>query len=371
MPQRRSLVFLAVALAGLLPFLLQVAWPFITSFILASILAIVMSPVKEWLNRRTRRPALATSLTTFATLLVVGGATAFAGYTIYKELASAYESIGRRSLEEGGWPALVTHTADRVVDAMATRIPVDKEAIRTELTDRMKSAGGYLLNNVAAAIGGATDSVITCILVAVFLFYLLRYGRAWIDQLALLTPLDPRTTAGILRTVHDSVVANVNGMVAAAVGQGVCLWLGFLVAGVRAPALWGAVGGLASIVPVIGAPLVWVPVVAGFLLMGSYWKALLLLLWCALVVGSVDNVLRPLVVGARAEQQHPVLIALAAIGGTYAFGPMGLLLGPLVIALAAALVKEIRRLIPSSAAEVDAAGERATPPAKGLDKCSV
>jgi predicted PurR-regulated permease PerM len=360
MPRRRSLIFLAVALAGLLPFLLQVAWPFITSFILASILAIVMSPAKEWLSRRTHRPALATFLTTFATVLVVGVAVAFAGYTIYMELASAYESLGRRSLEEGGWPALVTHTADRVVDALATRIPVDKEAIRTELIDRMKSAGGFLLNNVTAAIGGATNFVITCIMVAVFLFYLLRYGRAWIDQLALLTPLDPHTTAGILRTAHDSVVANVNGVIAAAVGQGVFLGLGFLFVGVRAPALWGAVGGLASIVPVIGAPLVWVPVVAAFLLMGSYWKALLLLLWCALVVGSIDNVLRPLVVGARAEQQHPVLIALAAIGGAYAFGPMGLLLGPLVIALSAALLKEIRKLIPSIAAEVDSAGEGAT-----------
>jgi predicted PurR-regulated permease PerM len=353
MPQRRSLIFLAVALAGLLPFLLQVAWPFITAFILASILAIVMSPVKEWLSRRTHRPALATFLTTFATVLVVGVGVVFAGYTIYRELASAYESLDRRSLEEGGWPALVTRTADRVVDALATRIPVNKEAIRTELIDRMKRAGGFLLNNVTAAIGGAADSAITCILVAVFLFYLLRYGRDWIGRLALLTPLDPRTTAGILRTAHDSVVANVNGLFAAAVGQGVLLGLGFLFVGVRAPALWGAVGGLASIIPVIGTPLVWVPVVAAYFLMGSYWKALLLLSWCALVVGSVDNVLRPLVAGARAEQQHPVIIALAAIGGAYAFGPMGLLLGPLVIALAAALLKEIRGMIPSSTVEVE------------------
>jgi predicted PurR-regulated permease PerM len=78
--------------------------------------------------------------------------------------------------------------------------------------------------------------------------------------------------------------------------------------------------------------------------MGSYWKAVLLGFWGALVVGSVDNVLRPFVVGAR-DKQHPMLIALAAIGGTYAFGVLGILLGPLVVSLVAALLKEIQELI--------------------------
>jgi predicted PurR-regulated permease PerM len=341
--------------------LLQVAWPFLTSFILASVLAIVMNPVKEWLSYRIHRPGLATFLTTFATVLVVGIVFAFASFTITQELTAVYDALSRRSLEEGGWPALVTHTADRVVDALATRLPVNKEAIRTELIDRMKSASGYLLTNIGAAVGGVTTILITGLLVTVFLYFLLRYGKDWIDRLAVLTPLDPLTTAGILRTVHDSVVANVNGVFAAAVGQGLLLSLGFWFVGVRSPVLWGTVGGLASIVPVVGAPLVWVPVAIAFLLMESYWKALFLVLWSAVVVGSVDNVLRPLVVGAR-EKQHPMIIALAAIGGTYAFGPLGILLGPLLVSLVAALLKEIQKLIsPSAVAAEYPADEEAAP----------
>jgi predicted PurR-regulated permease PerM len=303
-----------------------------------------MNPVKEWLSRRIHRPGLATLLTTFTTVLVVGIVLAFASFTITRELTAAYDALSRRSLEEGGWPTLVTHTADRIVDALATRLPIHKEAIRTELIDRMKGASGYLLNNVGAAVGGATTVIITGLLVTVFLYYLLRYGKDWIGQLAALTPLDPRTTASLLRTVHDSVVANVNGVFAAAVGQGLFLCLGFWFVGLRSPVLWGAVGGLTSIIPVVGAPLVWVPVVIAFLLMGSYWKALLLALWGAIVVGAVDDVLRPLVVGSR-EKQHPMLIALAAIGGAYAFGPLGILLGPLVVSLAAALLKEIQTFV--------------------------
>jgi predicted PurR-regulated permease PerM len=347
MSKRGPLIFLVVALAALLPSLLRIAWPFLTSFILAAILAIVINPVNRWLSRRVHRLGLATFLTTFATVLLLGTILGFAGFAITQELTATYDALSRRSLEEGGWPTLVTHTADRVVDALATRLPVNRDAIRTEFIDRMKAASGYLLNNIGAAVGGATTVFITGVLVTIFLYFLLRYGEDWIGRLAILTPLDSRTTASILRTVNDAVVANVNGVFAAAVGQGLLLSLGFWFVGVRSPVLWGAVGGLASIIPVVGAPLVWVPVAIAFLLMGSYWKALLLGIWGSLVVGSVDNVLRPFVVGAR-DKQHPMLIALAAVGGTYAFGALGILLGPLVVSLVAALLKEIRELVSPS-----------------------
>jgi predicted PurR-regulated permease PerM len=364
MPQRGPVVFLAVALIAITPFLVLVALPFLTSFILASILAVMVNPVKELLSRRFHfRPVPATLLTTFATVLVAGILVAFASLTITRELAAAYDALDRQSLEEGGWPALVTHTADRVVDALATRLPVNKEAIRTELIDRMRGASGYLLNNIGPAIGGAATVLINALMVTVFLYFLLRYGKGWVDRLTLLTPLDPRTAASILGTIHDSVVANVSGVFAAAVGQGLFLGLGFWFVGLRSPALWGAVGGLASIIPVVGTPLVWVPVAIAFFLMGSYWKAVLLVLWGALVVGSVDNVLRPFVAGAG-DKQHPVLIALAAIGGTYAFGPMGILLGPLVVSLAAALLEEIQTLTAPAAAG-QTRDEGAAPPATG------
>jgi len=318
MSKRGPLIFLAILLASLLPSLLRIAWPFLTSFILASILAIVINPANQWLSRRVHRPGLATFFTTFATVLVLGTILAFAGLALAQELTTTYDGLSRRSLEEGGRPALVTHTADRVVDALATRLPLDAAAIRVELLDSMRTVTGYLRNNVGPAVGGVTSVSITGLLTTIFLYFLLRHGEDWIGRVAGLTPLDPRVTASLFRTVHDSVVANVNGVLAVAFGQGLFLSIGFWFFGVRSPALWGSIGGLASIIPVVGSPLVWVPIVIAFVVMGSYWKALLLGVWGALVVGSVDNVLRPFVVGAR-DKQHPVLIALAAIGGTSAF----------------------------------------------------
>jgi predicted PurR-regulated permease PerM len=344
MSKRGPLIFLAVVLGLLLPSLLKIVWPFLTSFLLASILAIVLHPPNKWLGRRIHPPGFATFLTTFATVFLLGIILAFAGLSITQELRADYNALSRRSLEEGGWPALFTHTTDQVVDAVATRLPVDKDAIRTALLDRMKAFTGYLLNHAGAAVGGVTTIVITGLLVTIFLYFLLRHGEEWVDRLAELAPLDPRVTANLFKTVHDAVVANVNGVLAVAAAQGFLLSVGFWFIGVRSPALWGAFGGLASIIPVVGSTLIWVPFVIAFIFMGAYWKALLLTLWGALFVGSVDNVLRPFVVRAHTKQ-HPMLIGLAAIGGTYAFGAMGILLGPLLVALVAALLEEIQELV--------------------------
>ena len=136
--KRGPLIFLAVLLASLLPSLLRIAWPFLTSFLLASILAIVINPANQWLSRRVHRPGLATFLTTFATVFLLG-IILVSGFALAQELTATYDGLSQRSLEEGGWPALVTHTADRVVDALATRLPLNADAIRTELLDGMRT----------------------------------------------------------------------------------------------------------------------------------------------------------------------------------------------------------------------------------------
>jgi AI-2E family transporter len=179
----------------------------------------------------------------------------------------------------------------------------------------MKTASGYLLNNTSAAIGGVTTALITGLLVMIFLYFLLRYGHEWVNRVTVLIPLDARTSTSILRTVHNSVVANVNGVLAAVIGQGVLLGLGFWFVGLRSPVLWGlhwrtgfhdsdsgSAAGLGTGDGCIH--------LLGSLLEGSDSGHL-----GCIDSRSVDNVLRPLIVGSG-EKQHPVLIALAAIGGT-------------------------------------------------------
>jgi len=343
MPQRHPVLILVIALAALLPLIVRIAAPFFTPFILALVVAIVVHPANERLTFRLRRRGLAALVTTFVAVLVLAVVVALVGLTLTRELTAAYNELNQRSLEEGGWPALATATVDRIVGALSSTLPVSKEAIRSEILARLKTASGYVLGALTAAVGGLTTAIIAVVLVTLFLYFLLRYGQEWLVRFAGLIPLDASTTGRVIKAVHDSVVANVNGVLAVATGQGLLLILGFWFVGLRSPVLWGALGGLASVIPVVGAPLVWLPIALAFVFQGSYGKALILGLWGSLVAGSADNVLRGFVVGGR-ERQHPMLIALAAIGGTYAFGALGILLGPLTISLATALIKEIQHI---------------------------
>ncbi len=344
MSKRGSLMFLGVLLALLLPALFQIVWPFLTAFLLASILAIVLNPLNRRLVKRIQRPGWATLATTLATVVALGLLLGFVGLALTRELATTYETLNQRSLEEGGWPALATHSADRMVDAVAAYIPLDKAAIREQLLDALSLVTVYLRDNLGSAVGSLTTVIFTALLTTIFLYYLLLRGEVWLRWLSLFTPLDQDVTASLMLTVKNSVIANVNGVFAVVLAQGISLSLGFWFVGLRSPVLWGVIGGLASIIPFIGSPMIWLPIVAAFLFQGNYWMALALALWGAFIVGSVDDVLRPFVVGTR-EKQHPVLIALAAVGGTYAFGALGFLLGPLVLSLVVALVKEIQTLM--------------------------
>jgi len=359
---KRSLIFLFIVLAALLPLLLQIVRPFLTAFILASILAIVIHPVKERLRRRMRRPWLATFITTFATVAVLSALLAFAGITITRELEKLYTEVSLNTLEEGGWPALAATATDHIIDKLSMHFPFDEDAARASLLDGMKTSSSYLLSHVGSAVSGVASFFFNGVLMTVFLYFLLRYGKIWIYKLAALTPLSRPAAANILKTIRNSAAANVNGMLVVIAGQGIMLIVGFWFTGVRSPILWGTVGGFVSVLPVVGPWLIWIPVVVGFLFMGAYGKALVLAAWGVVVVGSIDNVLRPLVVGKQGKQ-HPILVALAAIGGVYAFGVLGIMLGPLLIALAAALIKEIHQLS-MNAAKLKT--ENIPPPAAGI-----
>ena len=345
MSQRGQQILLGLLLVALLLILLPVAWPFASAFVLASLVAVVLHPVNRRLSRRLRRPGLASLLTTLATVLVLEAILLFVCITVVKDAARVHHALNQRSLEEGGWPAMITHATDRVVDALATRLPLPKEAIRVKVLAGMKVGADYLVSQARVAIEHITSILVTIVLTNIFLYYLLRYGEGWLRRGAALVPLSPHITANLLRVAHQSILANVNGVLVVALAQGFFLTLGFWFVGISSALLWGMFGAMASVIPFVGASLVWVPVVIGLVLMGFYWKALALGLWAGLVVGSVDNIVRPLVVGAQ-EKEDPMLLGFAMLGGTYAFGALGLLFGPLVVSLTAAVAQEIQRLGP-------------------------
>ena len=147
--------------------------------------------------------------------------------------------------------------------------------------------------------------------------------------------------------------AVVFGSLLTALVQGTLVGLGFKLAGLPSPVVFGGVAAVASLVPLAGSAIVWVPAVMVLLFQGRWGAAVFLVLWCAILVSSADNLIRPLFISGRAQiTTLPVFIGLT--GGVSAFGPIGIVLGPVIIALTLALLRFAEE---SRASEIVKAGD--------------
>jgi predicted PurR-regulated permease PerM len=171
------------------------------------------------------------------------------------------------------------------------------------------------------------------------LFFFFRDSEAAKRALRDLLPMTRRRAERILQRVADTVWATTYGTLVVASIQGLLGGLMFWWLGLPAPVLWGVVMGLLALVPVLGAFIVWVPAAVFLALEGSWGKALLLATWGAIVIGLVDNILYPSLVGGRLRL-HTLVVFIAMVGGLSVFGAAGLFLGPALVTLAL----ELRRV---------------------------
>jgi len=213
---------------------------------------------------------------------------------------------------------------------------IDLEAIRAELTSKAGQIAGavgrFLVGTLSQVTQATAMFLLNVFVAAYFFFYCLQNGKQLSAAVVGSLPLDREgredlvhITSAVTRSVLKSIV--IIGAV-----QGLLSGLAFWVVGVEQPVFWGVVMGFLSVIPFIGPIIIWLPVAVYLGVSGSYWEAIFLAGWFWLVVSSVDNVLRPMLVGSD-TQMPDVLVLLTTLGGLFMFGAIGLVVGPLIGAL--------------------------------------
>jgi predicted PurR-regulated permease PerM len=202
--------------------------------------------------------------------------------------------------------------------------------------DATAAFGRSLLNHGGQLAGNIGSLIAKFGLMIVIFFFVIRDEAHLIGRLLHLIPLSSSQEEQILKKIKDVGKSALLGTLATSLAQGIAGGIAFAICGL--PALfWGAVMAFTSLVPVVGTALVWIPA-ALFLLVSGHWGlALFMTLWCTLVVGGIDNVLRPLFMQGGANM-NTLLIFLSILGGLSRFGLMGLLYGPLIVGLALVLI---------------------------------
>ncbi|MCF8128822.1 MAG: AI-2E family transporter [Deltaproteobacteria bacterium] len=218
------------------------------------------------------------------------------------------------------------------------KIPFYEEMLpyRDEILRKAGQLAGKISSFLVSSLSeGALGTVNFVFLLFVFLYisyFFLIGGKALIDRLLYYLPLQEKAQKRLLDRFTSVTRATLKGTAVIGILQGGLAGMAFAVAGIDAAVFWGTVMTVLSIIPALGSALVWLPASIILILGGSYGKGVGLALFCGLVVGSLDNVLRPRLVG-KDTQMHDLMIFLSTLGGIALFGLMGFIIGPIIAAL--------------------------------------
>lgn len=335
------LVFLIIK-----PFLVPLGW--------AGVLAVSVQPVFRELAPRIGRSRAAGLSVTLVLLLLVLPVWLIV-QALINEGAQAVTALQS---------ALASPPPDRLLTVwtwVQSHVPMlAPERLSETLGKLGGSAGTLVASSSGRLLGGVASLVLDIILAHFALFFFLRDGPAIVRVLRGLLPFHEGQREHVVRQVEDLVFASVIAGLAVAAVQGLFGGIGFWIVGVRAPVVWGTVMAFTSLVPVVGASLVWAPVAIWLLVTGDITGGLVLIGIGGGLVGMADNILRPLLLTGRSSMNGLVTF-VALLGGMSAFGLIGLVFGPVVVAIGMALLNAYIRPIPISRKRDGAPDESGTP----------
>lgn len=302
-------------------------WPFIVIIIISASFAIVLDPIFQWISTHItkRRTGLASILTILVFLVVIGVPLALIGARVFSESQDVYSS-----LKNGG----ASKTVDTVSSFIQTYIP---EAATFDIRSKLSDIVAFLSGSIVTVFTTTLNTILSGLLGLLALFYFLKDGEQIKTYLTDLLPLSLKHDKQILSRLSKAVNGIMKGYVLIALVQGILTGLGLWVFGVPSAALWGVLAGIASMIPSIGTAMISLPAIAYLLFTGHSLAALGLGIWSVALVGSIDNVLNPIVVGKQIEL-HPLIILFAVLGGIALMGAAGIIIGPLAASLLYTLI---------------------------------
>lgn len=346
-----------LALLAITTIALYLCWrmlqPFVDVLIWAVVLVLVFHPAHRQIATKLRRPALSALLSTVLVLATVVAPLVLLGSALVRELSSVATTESMKGFLDH---PVDSPAVQRVLAFLQRYVDVDQlfspEAIRNGLTKVSQA----VVTQTAGVVGGVLGFVMKAFFVMFTMFYLFRDGDIAAARLRDMLPVDGATAHELLVRTSDTVTASVYGVFVIAIIQGTLGGLMFWFLGMPSALLWGVVMTVFSAIPMLGAFVVWVPAAIYLAVTGAVAKAIALTVWGAVVIGLVDNFLRPRLVGHK-TRMHDLLIFFSVLGGLQVFGMMGLLIGPVIVAITMGLIDLYRRSGPGRIVESPAASD--------------
>ena len=328
--QKTFLLLLAIVTIGFG----WILWPFFGAVFWGVVFAILFAPLYRRLLKGTRgKPNAAALIALLSILVMVILPLTLIGVSLIDQAARAYELLNPARLDLAAtFQKVILALPQWLVDLLERFELTDLAALQQRLTEGAAQVS-QLIAAQAISIGRNTFNFLISLTVMLYLlFFLLRDGQSLTGRIRQAVPMSRKYKQRLFTNFTTVIRATVKGNVLVAAAQGALGGLILWFLGVEAPLLWGVLMAFLSLLPAVGAALVWAPVAIYFLIMGVIWKGVVLIAFGVLVIGLVDNVLRPILVGKDTKMPDYVVL-LSTLGGMALFGLNGFVIGPVIAAL--------------------------------------
>ena len=311
-----------------------VLWPYYGAVFWGSVLAILFNALfLRLLRKMPQKRTLAALLTLSIILVLVILPVGLISALLTQEAASVYQRVQSGELSFGRYFQQIYDALPSWVNGILDRSGLDNLGLIQERVTSSLTQGSQFIATQALSIGqNAFDFFVSFFIMLYLLFFFLRDGGALSRRIKEAIPLEAEIKRNIFSKFTTVIRATVKGNIVVAMLQGALGGLMFWFLGIHAPVLWGTLMAFLSLLPAVGAAIVWIPVAIYFLATGAIWQGVLLIAYGVLVIGLVDNILRPVLVGKDTKMPDYVVL-VSTIGGMSLFGLNGFVIGPVIAAM--------------------------------------
>lgn len=308
--------------------------PFVSVLEWATVLVIIFHPIHKRITQRIKRRGLSALVSSALVIVVFITPLTLVTMALAKELGAA----------AGSFPAYVAqlmNPATPVLGKLSSwiheRFALDPQTSEAFVIEQLKNAGVVLLGQSFGLMGNILGRLIKAFFVVFTMYYLFRDGDLIVRSLPRVLPFSHQQSQVLINRTTEVVGASVYGVVTIAMLQGMLGGIAFWVLGVPSPILWAVVLAFVCMIPIAGSFMVWLPAAIYLMLAGHWTAAIVLILWGALVISTIDNFLRPRLIRNQTKL-HELFVFFSVLGGISVFGLLGIVLGPVVLAITIGLL---------------------------------
>lgn len=317
--------------------------PFLPSLIIASVIATGAYPLYSKLVKFSKKPNLSAFLLSFSLLvLIITPLSWFIAY-ITKEAFETYLYLQSEVTKLIGndftlIPQMVSDSfLGKYLDKYGDFVTINPSDIIQYATILLQNISEFLIDKTTSFAKQISLIALHSFVLLISTFFFFRDGEKIVSSVKDLIPLPKRYRETVVQKLHDISQGILFGVFGASIAQGILGGIGMAIAGVQNAVFWGTIMAIFSVVPYIGSSVIWIPMVLSLLFTGHYIAAIFFAIWCMFIVGTVDNFVKPLLIGEKANI-HPLLTFITIFGGIFVFGVSGVIIAPYILSLLLAFI---------------------------------